>query len=107
MMENSFLSKGLGKKYPGGTPTMKKKSSQGSVTFEDPASYRIKVKGFIPNGWTDRLEGMSIQQQKSGDGEHVTMLEGELVDQAALVGVLNSVYELHLPILSVECLDVC
>jgi hypothetical protein len=45
---------------------------------------------------------MSISQRKSEAGEHVCTLEGELADQAALAGVLNSVYELHLPILSVE-----
>jgi hypothetical protein len=32
----------------------------------------------------------------------VSTLEGELRDQAALTGVLNSLYELHLPVLSVE-----
>jgi hypothetical protein len=105
MMENLFLSNGLGKKFPGGIHAMKKESSHGGVTFVDPASYRIKVKGFIPNDWSERLEGMSIHRQKSDDGEPVTTLEGELVDQAALAGVLNSIYELHLPILSVEYVD--
>jgi hypothetical protein len=32
----------------------------------------------------------------------VSALEGQVRDQAELVGVLNSLYELHLPILSVE-----
>jgi hypothetical protein len=35
----------------------------------------------------------------------VTTLMGELSDQAALAGVLNTLYELHLPLLSVECLS--
>ena len=35
----------------------------------------------------------------------VTVLEGELRDQTALAGVLNSLYELHLSVLSVTCLD--
>jgi hypothetical protein len=35
----------------------------------------------------------------------VTTLEGYLRDQAALFGVLNTLYELHLPVLSVECLE--
>jgi len=33
------------------------------------------------------------------------MLSGELQDQAALVGVLNTLYDLGLPLLSVEWLD--
>ncbi len=34
-----------------------------------------------------------------------TMLEGVLSDQAALAGVLNTLYELHLTVLSVERLE--
>jgi hypothetical protein len=34
----------------------------------------------------------------------VTTLVGEMEDQAALAGVLNTLYELHLPLLSVEFL---
>lgn len=33
-----------------------------------------------------------------------TRLLGELTDQAALVGILNSIYELQRPLLSVEML---
>jgi hypothetical protein len=35
----------------------------------------------------------------------VTVLAGHLADQAALSGVLNTLYDLHLPLLSVENLD--
>ena len=35
----------------------------------------------------------------------VTTLLGELSDQAALAGVLNTLYELHLPVLTVERLS--
>ena len=35
----------------------------------------------------------------------VTTLEGELSDQAALAGVLNTLYELHLPVLLVKRLE--
>ena len=33
-----------------------------------------------------------------------TTLVGELPDQAALLGVLNTLYELHLPLRSVVCM---
>ena len=35
----------------------------------------------------------------------MTILVGRLADQAALSGVLNILYELHLPLLTVENLD--
>jgi hypothetical protein len=76
------------------------------VRFDGPAFYRIQVQGRIPGEWSERLEGMSISQCQSQAGERVSTLEGELADQAALAGVLNSVYELHLPILLVEYVHV-
>jgi hypothetical protein len=39
-------------------------------------------------------------------GSPITILEGELSDQAALAGVLNSLYELHHIVLSVKCQNV-
>jgi hypothetical protein len=47
---------------------------------------------------------MTITTAREGDQEVVTTLAGRLIDQAELSGVLNTLYELHLPILSVECL---
>jgi hypothetical protein len=72
------------------------------ITFHGPARYRILVKGCIPANWSDRMDGMSIRQAAADDGEPVTTLEGELADQAALTGVINTLYGLHLPILLVE-----
>jgi len=45
---------------------------------------------------------MSIRVVTPEDGPPTTLLVGELIDQAALVGVLNTLYEWHLPVLSVE-----
>jgi len=35
----------------------------------------------------------------------VTTLDGEVLDQAALAGVLSALYNLHLPLLSVEYIE--
>ncbi len=76
----------------------------GRLTFDGPAIYRIRVQGRIPARWSDRLEGMAIETASADAGPPVTTLEGQLLDQASLTGVLNTLYELHLPVLSVECL---
>ena len=66
-----------------------------------PAVYRIQVKGYLDECWSGRLGGMSIQVAQSGGTQKVTLV-GRLSDQAALLGVLNTLYSLHLPLLSVE-----
>jgi hypothetical protein len=74
------------------------------VPFDTPAPYRIQVQGRVASSWSDRLQGMDISQATSDAGIFVSTLTGELPDQTALAGVLNALYEMHLSVLSVECL---
>jgi hypothetical protein len=73
--------------------------------FDGPATYQIRVQGKVGPSWTDRLGGMTISLVVPETGPAVTTLEGELSDQAALLGVLNTLYEQHLTVLSVLCQD--
>ena len=75
------------------------------LKLETPATYRIRVQGRLDEGWRDRLGGMVITSAFTANKEPVTILVGHLTDQAALSGVLNALYDLHLPLLSVECLN--
>jgi hypothetical protein len=52
--------------------------------------------------WRDRLADMAITAFFPKNGSPVTMLVGELRDQATLSGVLDTLYELHLPVISVQ-----
>jgi hypothetical protein len=74
-----------------------------AIPFDRPATYQIRVQGRIDKNWAGFLDGMLILLTTEEASPPVTTLEGELSDQAALLGVLNSLYELHLPILSVLC----
>lgn len=69
------------------------------------SEYEITVQGTISGSYSDRLAGMRITTTSRWDQEPVTVLDGALRDQSELVGVLNSLYELHLPILKVELKD--
>jgi hypothetical protein len=60
------------------------------------------VQGNLDEKWSERLAGMRITAIESEDCEQTTVLMGHLRDQAQLSGVLNSLYELHLPIFLVE-----
>jgi hypothetical protein len=73
--------------------------------FDSPATYRISVRGRIPLRWCDRLEGMTVAECPTGSGPPVSVLEGELADQAALAGLLDTLFLLHLSVVSVECLS--
>ena len=74
-------------------------------TFQGPAVYEIKVVGELDISWSKRLEGVNITRNVLPDGKVETILIGRLEDQAALTGVLNSLYNLRLPVVSVNCLD--
>jgi len=70
-----------------------------------PASYRIQVQGILAKSWSDRLGGVAITTTGQTSEAPVTTLSGRLRDQAALCGVLNTLHDLRLPLLSVECED--
>lgn len=62
-----------------------------------PLHYTIKVEGCLDKKWADWFEGMAVRYE----GE-VTVLEGPVVDQAALHGLLARVRDLNLILVSVE-----
>jgi hypothetical protein len=74
--------------------------------FDRPAIYHICVQGVVAPSLSDSLEGKKIHLSSTVGEYRVTTLDGELNDQAALAGVLNTLYELHLPILMVMRLNV-
>ena len=71
-----------------------------------PATYLICVQGYLDPSYSGRLGGMTITTEVGNLGTPVTTLQGRLLDQAALAGVLDYVYSLRLPILSVDCLSI-
>lgn len=73
--------------------------------FDSPANYQISVQGRIDSSWSDRLEGMTISLTPGEKDKSITTLVGVLSDQAALAGVLNTLYELHMAVLSVKRLE--
>ena len=84
---------------------MTKKKDPLVLTMDGPAIYRIHVQGRLDARLADRLGGMQITEVRVSGKKTETILVGRLVDQASLTGILNSLYELHLPVLSAECVD--
>jgi hypothetical protein len=74
--------------------------------LDSPASYVIRIQGYLDRSWSERMGGVTIQVHSQPPQAPVTVLAGEFQDQAALAGVLNTLYDLGLPLLSVECLAI-
>lgn len=64
-------------------------------------SYRIRLSGHLAPRWASRFDGMSLTSDSDGN----TVLEGTVVDQSALHGLLNTLRDLGLPLISVVPLE--
>jgi hypothetical protein len=85
-------------------PQMKKPTFQ-SISMSSPAIYRIRVRGKLDAEIARRLDGLNLTEEPASGETPISVLVGRVIDQAALSGLLNSLYELHLPLISVDCLD--
>jgi hypothetical protein len=65
--------------------------------YHEPGRYEIRLKGHLDARWVARFDGLSFTYEHDG----TTILAGPVVDQAALYGVLRTVRDLGLPLLSV------
>ena len=61
------------------------------------ARYRIRVQGQLGPEWSAWFGGLSLSWQETDQ----TVLVGQVVDQAALHGLLNTIRDLGLPLLEV------
>ena len=65
--------------------------------WQGSADYQIVVKGQLENRWSDWFEGMTIEAEGA-----VTIINGTVLDQAALHGLLVRIRDLGLPLISVK-----
>ena len=59
--------------------------------------YLIRIKGRLPSRWATHFEPMTLTAGEDG----TTLIQGPIVDQAALHGLLQKVRDLGLPLVSV------
>jgi hypothetical protein len=64
---------------------------------EGSGRYQFRVRGHLATRWADWFDGFVIKPVIGGD----TVLEGYVVDQAAMHGVLRKLADLGLPLLAV------
>jgi hypothetical protein len=63
--------------------------------------YEIRINGHLGPRWATWFDGMTLTAMSDG----TTVLEGPVVDQAALHGLLRKLFDTGLPLISVAQLD--
>jgi hypothetical protein len=71
--------------------------------MSEPATYRICVLGTLDKKWSDYCGGMTIEHNVVLDQYPMSTLTGQLIDQSALIGVINSLYDFGYTLILVEC----
>ncbi len=62
---------------------------------------QIRVKGQIDERWSEWLDGLTIAHTEEGE----TILAGEVLDQAALYGLISKLRDLGLPLLAMNSVE--
>ncbi len=65
--------------------------------YVPPVQYEIRVTGHLSPRWAAWFDGLTLTRAADG----TTVLDGEIVDQAALHGVLEKLRDLGIPLVSV------
>ena len=82
------------------------RAPRSKLNMTGPGTYRILVQGCLDPRWSARLGGLDVQVFNPEDDNYVTQLTGELLDQAALFGALNALYDMRYPLISCVQLEV-
>ena len=67
--------------------------------------YQIRVQGQVSKRWAHWFEEMTIQTNQGTDADATSELIGPVADQAALLGLLQKLYTLGMPLLSVRRIE--
>ncbi len=80
-------------------------SDDGWLRLDQPATYEIRVQGWVSEQWQPWVNGMALSTE-GGDGQpESTRLSGVVRDQAALLGLLQSLYTLGFVLLEVRLIE--
>lgn len=73
-----------------------------SYEFQEGAGlYEIRLKGHLTDRWADLLGNITIKLEDDG----ITLISLQVLDQAALHGLLKRVRDIGMPLLSINYVD--
>jgi hypothetical protein len=67
----------------------------------NPGRYEIRLEGHLDSRWAAWFDGMTLATESDG----TTVIEGPVVDQAALHSLLSKVRDIGLPLVSVTQME--
>jgi hypothetical protein len=79
--------------------------AQHKLTMYETAVYRLRFQGAFDESWLQDLGAEWTLQLNDEHSQVITTITGIECDQAALMGLLSRLYDVGLPLLSVECLE--
>jgi len=72
------------------------------VDFYSSTVFLIEVKGKVDKSLSDTLGNLNISYNTIDEKTTVSRLHGKVLDQTALMGILNALYEMRLPIVGLK-----
>lgn len=73
-----------------------------TIEMSSPAIYRITIKGKLDKSWSEWFNGTIITVESETRNKPLTNLTCKVRDQSELLGILNHLFNLNLPLLRVE-----
>lgn len=64
--------------------------------------YQIKIRGLLDQSWTNWLGDVQIDAARQNNGDMISTLTVDILDQAALFGILDHIRDVNLPLISVN-----
>ncbi len=71
------------------------------IDFATSNNFKIDVLGKLDKSLSDNLGGLFISHKTENDIT-ISFLEGKIIDQAELIGILNTLYNMRFPIINVS-----
>ena len=76
--------------------------SNRKLNMREPAVFRIRIQGELDESWFEHFGAQSTSLETDQAGNKITLIISEPMDQGALVGLVNYLNALGIPLISVR-----
>lgn len=65
-------------------------------------SYELRLRGHLDRSWSELFPGLEMEHLVDSEGTPLTLLRGQITDEAELHGILTRIRDLGIPLLLVK-----